>query len=55
MGPKTKAAVVMHEFKAGHLHSGSEKGPMVRNRAQAVAIALSEQRKHKRKPKVIKF
>lgn len=35
----------MHEFKAGNLHSGSKKGPVVTNRAQAIAIGLSEERK----------
>jgi hypothetical protein len=35
----------MHEFKEGKLHSGSKKGPKVTSRDQAVAIALSEQRK----------
>src|ERR1051326_9167397 len=34
----------MKEFKAGTLHSGSSKGPKVVSHAQAVAIALSEQR-----------
>ena len=46
MKRKTKAerktATVMHEFKAGTLHSGSAKGPRVTNRRQAIAIALSE-------------
>lgn len=37
-----KVAKVMHEWKAGTLHSGSKKGPVVRNRKQAIAIALSE-------------
>ena len=40
--PKTKVEKVMHEFKGGMLHSGSKKGPVVTNRKQAVAIALSE-------------
>lgn len=35
----------MHEFKAGELHSGSKKGPVVKSRKQAIAIGLSEQRK----------
>lgn len=35
---------VMHEFKTGALHSGSKQGPVVKNRKQAIAIALSEQR-----------
>ena len=42
---KEKAAAVhtvMHEFKHGTLHSGSKKGPKVKSRAQAQAIALSE-------------
>jgi ribosomal protein L21E len=47
MKPKTKAGKmaktgkVMHEYKAGELHSGKN-GPVVTNRKQAVAIALSE-------------
>ena len=36
---------VMHEYKAGKLHSGSKKGPVVTGRKQAIAIALSESRK----------
>lgn len=35
----------MHEFKEGELHSGSKKGPVVKSKPQAVAIALSEARK----------
>lgn len=46
--PKNKVATVMHEFKAGTLHSGSDKGPVVKNRDQAIAIGLSEQRKGKK-------
>ena len=34
----------MKEFKHGTLHSGSKKGPKVKSRRQAVAIALSEAR-----------
>jgi hypothetical protein len=45
---KTKAQKVMGEFKRGTLHSGSKKGPVVKSRKQAVAIALSEQRRAKR-------
>ena len=42
-----KVAKVMREFKAGTLHSGKDpKGPkkakVVKNRKQAIAIALSE-------------
>lgn len=40
-----KVAKVMREFKHGELHSGSKKGPEVKNRKQAIAIALSEARK----------
>lgn len=39
---QAKLAKVMHEFKEGTLRSGSSRGPKVRNRKQAVAIALSE-------------
>lgn len=35
----------MKEFKSGELHSGSKKGPLVKNRKQAIAIGLSEARK----------
>lgn len=35
----------MHEFKEGSLHSGSKKGPKVKNRKQAIAIGLSQERK----------
>jgi len=37
-----KIGKVMHEFKAGELHSGSKKGAMVKNAKQALAIAMSE-------------
>ncbi len=39
---KKKVAKVMHEYKEGTLHSRSKKGPQVKSRKQAVAIALSE-------------
>lgn len=44
---KTKVHKVMGEFKRGKLHSGSKRGPMVRKRKQAIAIALSEARRGK--------
>ena len=39
---------VMPKFKQGKLRSGSKKGPVVKKRAQAIAIMLSEQRKEKK-------
>ena len=48
---KTKVQKVMGEFKRGTLHSGSKKGPQVSSRKQAVAIALSEQRRAKARGK----
>jgi hypothetical protein len=49
MTPKKQAKVskVMGEFKAGKLHGGinpkgPKKAPLVKNRKQAIAIALSE-------------
>jgi hypothetical protein len=36
---------VMKEMKEGKLHSGSKKGPVVTDRKQGIAIALSEARK----------
>jgi hypothetical protein len=37
-----KVAKVMREYGKGKLHSGNKKGPTVKNRKQAIAIALSE-------------
>jgi hypothetical protein len=58
--PKTKVAKqakvgkVMSEYKAGKLHAGRDpkgprKAPIVKNRKQAVAIALSQAGISKRK------
>ena len=44
-----KVAKVMKEFKSGSLHSGSKKGPKVTSRKQAVAIAMSEAKRAKKK------
>lgn len=41
----------MREYKSGKLHSGSKKGPVVKSKKQAVAIALSEARRMNRKGK----
>jgi hypothetical protein len=46
-----KIEKVMREYKHGELHSGSKKGPQVKNRKQAIAIALSESRKASKKKK----
>lgn len=46
---KKKIKKVMKEFKEGELHSGSKKGPVVKEPKQAIAIAMSESRKSKKK------
>jgi hypothetical protein len=38
---QAKMGKVMHEYKAGSLHSGKG-GPVVKNPKQALAIAMSE-------------
>lgn len=38
-------ANTMREFAKGKLRSGSKKGPKVKNRKQAIAIGMSEERK----------
>lgn len=42
---KNKIKKTMDEWKSGTLHSGSKKGPVVKNQKQAIAIALSQARK----------
>lgn len=42
---KKKIEKVMREFKEDKLHSGSKRGPVVKSKKQAIAIALSEARK----------
>lgn len=39
---KEKIKKVMGEFKENKLHSGSKKGPLVKDRSQAIAIGMSE-------------
>ena len=46
---KKKVAKVMKEFKSGTLNSGSSTGPVVTNRRQAVAIAMSEAKMSKKR------
>lgn len=46
---KHKIEKVMREFKHGTLHSGSKKGPKVKSHKQAIAIAMSEERKARKK------
>lgn len=46
-----KMGKVMHEYKTGTLHSGSKAGPVVKSRKQAIAIAMSEADKAKKKSK----
>lgn len=52
-GPK-KVKKVMEEYGKGELHSGKKgpgKGPVVKNKKQAVAIAMSEAGMAKKKAK----
>lgn len=44
-----KVGQVMKEWKGGTLHSGSKKGPVVKSQKQALAIAMSEASKAKKR------
>ena len=44
-----KVKLEMGKWKAGTLHSGSKKGPVVSNQKQAVAISLSVARRARRR------
>ncbi len=44
-----KIGKVMSEFKAGTLNTGSKTGPIVKNRKQAIAIAMSQANMPKQK------
>jgi hypothetical protein len=50
MARKSKGKIhkVLGEYKRGTLHSGSKRGPKVKSRRQAVAIAMSESRRGKK-------
>jgi ribosomal protein L21E len=45
---EAKISKVMREYKSGTLHSG-KKGSVVKSKDQAIAIALSEAKKAKKK------
>ena len=46
-----KVHKVMKEYGKGELHSGSKKGPVVKSRDQAIAIAMKESGQSKKKGK----
>ena len=46
-GKRKKISKVLKEFKNGKLRSGSKKGPKVKSKKQAIAIALNSARKRK--------
>ena len=53
-GKQAKVSKTMREYKAGTLHAGRDpkgpkKAPLVKNRKQAIAIALAQSGQSKRK------
>ena len=46
---RTRMHEEMHKYKHGVLHSGSKHGPVVKSRAQAIAIGLSESGQSRKK------
>jgi hypothetical protein len=48
---KDKIVKSIKEFAEGRLHSGSKKGPLVKSKAQALAIGYAEKRKASKKNK----
>lgn len=48
---KSRMKSEMKKFSENKLHSGSKKGPVVKSREQAIAIALSESGQSKKQPK----
>jgi hypothetical protein len=50
--PEQKKKQVFREYKAGNLHAGKG-GPIVKNKKQAVAIALNTSGAARRKPKQV--
>jgi hypothetical protein len=46
---RSRMKTEMHKFKKGTLHSGSKHGRVVKSRAQAIAIGLSESGQSKKR------
>jgi len=46
-----KIKKILKEYGKGELHSGSKKGPVVKSKAQALAIGYNESKKAKKAKK----